>query len=98
MQPLRWSVLALGVLSMVLWLTSYSWLVGFIPPTQWISRSASPWWIAEIAAAGIGTVSLVAGLVLARTPESQDRRIPLVAASLGGFAMVASVLSIAMPA
>jgi hypothetical protein len=97
-QQLRWPVLALGVLSVVLWLASYSWLVGVTPPTQWISRELSPWLIAEIAAVATGAAALAGGLLLARGSTGAARRIPIVAAALGGFALVTTALSLAMPA
>ena len=98
MQQLRWPVLALGVLSVVLWLASYSWLLGVQLPTQWISRELSPWLIAEIAAVVTGAVSLVGGLLLARWSTRDVRRMPLWAAGLGGFAMVLTLVSLVMPA
>ena len=98
MQQLRWPVLTLGVLSVVLWLTSYSWLLGITPPTQWISRELSPWLLAEFAAVATGAVALVGGLLLARGSTGRARRLPITAAVLGGFAMVVTLLSLAMPA
>lgn len=98
MQVLRWLALPLGVLSILLWLASYSWVVGVTPPTQWISRTASPWFVAEIAAAGAGALSLIAGSVVARWSTREARRIPICAAALGGFVTAMSLLSIAMPA
>jgi hypothetical protein len=32
------------------------WLVGVTPPLEWISPGRSPWLIAEVAAAVVGTV------------------------------------------
>ena len=97
MKQLRWAAMALGVMSVVLWLASYSWILGLTPPTRWISRTASPWWVAEVAAVGAGVLSLVAGLVVAtRSPGA--RRFPLWAAALGGFAAAMSLLSLSMSA
>jgi hypothetical protein len=90
--------MALGVLSVVLWLASYSWIIGLTPPTQWISRTASPWWVAEVAAVGVGILSLVAGLAVARRSAEGTRRLPLSAAALGGFAAAMSLLSLSMSA
>jgi hypothetical protein len=91
---LRWPVLGLGVVSVVLWLTSYSWLVGFTPPLQWVSPGGSPWLIAEAAAAVAGTVAVIGGLLLLRS----SRRLAVWAITLGAVAAVLSVLSIAWPA
>lgn len=46
----RWPVLALAVLSVAFWAASYSWLAGLTPPTRWLSATASPWLVMEIAA------------------------------------------------
>ena len=94
MRALRPVVLALGGLAVLLWLTSYSWIVGLTPPTAWISTEASPWLVAEIAAVGVGAVSLGAGLLLAWRSPAEQRRAPLLAAGLGGFASVVTLLSL----
>lgn len=98
MKQLRWAAMALGVLSVVLWLASYSWILGLTPPTRWISRTASPWWVAEVAAVGAGVLSLVAGLVVAMRSAGPARRFPLWAAALGGFAAAMSLLSLSISA
>jgi hypothetical protein len=98
MLALRWFALALGILSVVSWVASYSWMVGLTPPTRWLSPDASPWLIAELSAVGTGAISLVAGLILAKRSGSDARRVPILAAALGGFAMGMSLLSIALPA
>ena len=98
MKQLRWAAMALGVLSVVLWLASYSWILGLTPPTRWISDTASPWWVAEVAAVGAGVLSLVAGLTVAMLSAGGARRFPLWAAALGGFAATMSLLSLSMSA
>jgi hypothetical protein len=97
-QPLRWPALGLGVLSVLLWLASYSWLVGLTPPLQWLSPGSSPWLIAEAAAAVTGALAVLGGLLVIRGPASGARRNAIWAVSLGAVAMVLSVLSIAWPA
>jgi hypothetical protein len=88
MSSLRWPVLALGVLAVALWLLSYSWLLGLTPPTRWISREASPWWIAEVGAAAVGGLALVGGVLLGK----RSGKIARWGAGLGAFALVMSVL------
>jgi hypothetical protein len=94
----RWPVLGFGVLSVLLWLASYSWLVGLTPPLQWLSRGSSPWLIAEAAAAVTGALAVLGALVLVRSSAPGTRRTAIWALSLGAVAMVLSVLSIAWPA
>jgi hypothetical protein len=88
--------LFLGVLSVVLWAASYSWLAGITPPTQWISRTVSPWFLAEVAATVVGSAALVAGVLLARRSRAGRRRAAIWAAALGGFAATASAVSLAL--
>jgi hypothetical protein len=93
-QLLRWPVVGVSVLSIVLWLASYGWLVGFTPPLEWVSPGSSPWLIAESAAVVTGAVAVLGGLLLVRT----CRRPAIWAVSLGAVATVLSLLSIAWPA
>jgi hypothetical protein len=95
---LRWPVLGLGVLSVLLWSASYSWLVGLTPPLQWLGRGSSPWLIAEVAAAVTGALAVLGGLALIRSSTPGTRRTAIWAVSLGAVAMVLSVLSITWPA
>lgn len=95
---MRRLALPLGVLSIMLWLASYSWLLGLTPPTRWLAPDTSPWLVAEIAAAGTGAVSLVAGLLIARSSRGKALRAARLAMASGGFAMAMSLLSIAQPA
>jgi hypothetical protein len=95
---LRRLALTLAVLSVMLWLASYSWLLGLTPPTRWLSPGASPWLVVEVAAAGAGALSLVAGLLTSRLSRGEASRSGRLAASLGGFAMGMSLLSVALPA
>jgi hypothetical protein len=88
-------VVGLAALAMLLWLASYSWIVGLTPPTRWISAEASPWLVAETAAALLGLVALCVGSLVAWRSPSGERRSPLLAAATGGFAMAMSVVSIA---
>jgi hypothetical protein len=81
----------MSLLSVVLWLASYSWLLGLTPPLEWISPGDSPWFIAEAAAIPIGAVAVAGGLLLRRT----SRRVAIWAVSLGAVAAVLSALSIA---
>lgn len=94
MSVVRSVVLGLAGLAVFFWLASYSWIVGLAPPTRWISSDASPWLIAEIAAVLLGVVSLCAGLLLAWRSPSGQRRTPLLAAALGGFATAMTMLSL----
>jgi hypothetical protein len=90
------TVLLLGVLSVVLWAASYSWLVGLTPPTEWISRTASPWLVAEVAAVVVGVPAVVGGLVLAGRRGNGGRRTAVWAVALAGFATTASAVSLAL--
>jgi hypothetical protein len=94
----RRSVLGLAVLSMGFWAASYSWVVGLTPPTRWISATASPWLIMEIAAVGFGASALISGILLARRASEGTRRAAILAAWLGGFALTATGLSLAIVA
>ncbi len=98
MRLLRWPVLGLSVLSVLLWLASYSWLIGLTPPLHWLSPGSSPWLIAEVAAAVTGALAVLGGLVLIRSAYPDTRRTAKWAVSLGAVAMVLSVLSVAWPA
>lgn len=98
MRRVRATVLAVAVLSDLLWLSSYSWIVGLVPPTGWISEDWSPWFLAEVAAVGAGALAVVTGGLLALCAGAGARRTPMVAVGLGGFAAVMSLLSLAMPA
>ena len=98
MRALRPVVLGLGCLALFLWLSSYSWVVGLAPPTRWISPDSSPWLVAEIAAVGVGLLSLGSGLLLTWRSPAEQRRTPLLAAALGGFVTLASLLSLFSPA
>jgi hypothetical protein len=89
-------VLGLAVLSVVFWVASYSWLVGLTPPTRWVSPTASPWLVMEIAAAATGAAALVGGVLLARRASDRIRRAGVRAACLGGFALVATCVSLAL--
>ena len=91
---LRSVTLGLGCLAVLLWLTSYSWVVGLTPPTRWISPDVSPWLVVEVAAVAVGAVSLGSGLLLAWRAPAAQRRTPLLAAGLGGFAAVVTLLSL----
>ena len=96
MRSLRWPLLGLGVLSVVLWLLSYSWLVGVTPPTRWIRRDASPWLVSEVAAVVVGAVALVAWLALRRS--AARGRAARWGAILGGTAALLFALSLAWTA
>ncbi|MGY1984737.1 hypothetical protein ACI792_00755 [Blastococcus sp. SYSU DS0669] len=94
----RWRspVLALAALAVAFWAASYSWMLGLTPPTRWLSATASPWLVMEVAAVGTGAVALLAGLLLARAGDG-SRRVGIRAAWLGGFALVATTASLAAP-
>ena len=98
MKQVRRAVLALGLLSILLWLASYSWILGVTPPTQGISDTASPWWIAELAAVPAGALAVVGGLVVAGRSPRGARRVPLWGAALGGFAAALSLWSLSLMA
>jgi hypothetical protein len=98
MRQLSRAAIAAGFVSVALWLASYSWMLGLTPPTRWISRTASPWWVAEVAAVGAGTLSVVAGVVVATRSTGRDRRLSLWAAALGGGVAALSLLSLSMMA
>ena len=80
------------------WLLSFSWIVGITPPTRWLSEDASPWWIAELAAAAVGACALVLGVLVLRASRPGSRRLPLIAVILGGSVAVLSILEMARPA
>jgi hypothetical protein len=85
-----------AVLSVVFWAASYSWMLGWTPPTRWISRSASPWLVMEIAAVATGALALLAGLLLGARAGDDSRRTLFRAAWLGGCALVATSASLAV--
>ena len=91
-------MLGLAVLSMGFWAASYSWLAGLTPPTRWISATTSPWLVMEIAAVGTGAAALIAAVLLAPRASDGTRRAAIVAACLGGFALTATGLSLAVVA
>ena len=91
-------MLGLAVLSIGFWAASYSWMVGLTPPTRWISATVSPWLVMEIAAVVTGAAALIAGVLLARRASDGTRRAAIVAAWLGGFALTATGLSLAVVA
>ncbi|MGY1723202.1 hypothetical protein [Blastococcus sp. SYSU DS0533] len=86
----RWPVLALAVLGLVSWAASYSWVLGLTPPTRWLSPTASPWWVMEVAALITGLAALVGGVLLARRGSAPSRRTGIRATWLAGFTLVAT--------
>jgi hypothetical protein len=93
----RWPVLGLALVSVVFWAASYSWLAGLTPPTRWVSPTASPWLIMEIAAVTAGAPALVGGLLVARGATDGIRRTGVRAAWMGGFAVIATTASLVVP-
>ena len=89
-------MLGLALLSVLFWAASYSWLLGLTPPTRWVSPTASPWLVMEIAAVATGAAALVGGVLLARRATDDIRRAGIRAAWLGGFALVATSVSLAL--
>jgi hypothetical protein len=89
----RWPVLGLAVIAVIAWAASYSWLLGLTPPTRWLSPTASPWLVMEIAAVVTGAGAVVGGVLLARHPRT--RRAGLRAMWLGGFALLATTARLA---
>ena len=87
-------MLGLALLSGILWAASYSWLVGWTPPTRWISSTSSPWLIMEMAAVVTGGAALVGGVLVARRATDGTRRTGILAAWLGGFALIATTASL----
>ncbi len=90
----RWAVLGIAVASVLFWAASYSWLLGLTPPTRWISSTASPWLVMEIAAVVTGALALVAGVLSAARADGRARRTAVRAAWLGGFALIATTASL----
>jgi hypothetical protein len=92
----RWRtpVVGLAVLSIASWAGSYSWLLGLTPPTRWISATASPWLVMEIAAVTTGAVAVLGGVLLALRGRDGTRRAGVRAAWLGGFALLATTASL----
>ncbi len=84
---------ALAVSSVVYWAASYSWLLGLTPPTRWLSATASPWLVMEIAAVVTGAGAVLGGAVLVR--RAGTRRAGLLSIGLGGFAVLATTASLA---
>ncbi|MCF6746407.1 hypothetical protein E9529_19450 [Blastococcus sp. KM273128] len=88
----RWRrpALALAVLALLFWAASYSWVLGFTPPTRWLSATASPWGLMEVAALVTGAAALAGGALLARLGEGPVRRTGIRVLRLAGFALVAT--------
>jgi hypothetical protein len=86
----------LAVVSVVFWAASYSWMLGLTPPTQWLSETTSPWLVMEVAAVVTGAVAVLGGVLLAR--RGRTRRAGVRAMWLGGFAVVATTVSLVMVA
>lgn len=82
------------MLSVAFWAASYSWLAGLTPPTRWLSTTASPWLVMEIAAVVTGAVTVLGGVLLARRASGRTRRTAVRAVWSGGFALVATTLSL----
>ena len=85
-------MVGLAVVSVGFWAASYSWMLGLTPPTRWLSPTASPWLVMEIAAVVTGAFAVLGGVLLARRPGG--RRAGSRAIWLGGFAVVATVASL----
>ena len=83
--------------SVVFWAAPYSWLIGYTPPVRWISGTASPWLVMEIAAVVTGAVAAIAGAVLARGSSERTRRTGILSLWLGGLVLVATTASLAAP-
>ncbi|MCF6507364.1 hypothetical protein E9549_08080 [Blastococcus sp. MG754426] len=90
----RWRrpVLALAVLALLFWAASYSWVLGFTPPTRWLSATASPWGLMEVAALATGATALAGGVVLARRGTGHTRHTGIRVLRLAGFALVATTV------
>jgi hypothetical protein len=88
----RWPVLALAALAVAFWTASYSWVLGLTPPTRWLSATASPWGLMELAALATGAAALAGGVLLARRGDGAGRRTGIRATWLAGFALVATCL------
>jgi hypothetical protein len=88
----RWPVVCLAVVSVVFWAASYSWLLGLTPPTRWLSSTASPWLVMEIAAVVTGAGAVLGGVLLARRADT--RRSGIRSIWLGGFALLATAASL----
>ncbi|SEL15868.1 hypothetical protein SAMN04515665_10913 [Blastococcus sp. DSM 46786] len=88
----RWRrpVLALAVLGLAFWAASYSWVLGLTPPTRWLSATAPPWGVMEVAALATGAAALVGGVLLARRGVGPARRTGILAIWEAGFTLVAT--------
>ncbi|MGY1849428.1 hypothetical protein [Blastococcus sp. SYSU DS1021] len=92
----RWPVRTLAVLAVVCWAASYSWLLGWTPPTRWLHPTASPWLVMELAAVAAGAAAVVGGAVLAGRGSPAGRRTGVRSAWLGGLALLATAAGLAV--
>jgi hypothetical protein len=89
------AVVVLGVLAVVAWLGSYSWLLGVWIPMDDLEYSTSPWLVSEVVALVAGAAAVVvalAGSVEGATISRHARG----CAMAGGAAAALSLLSLAM--
>jgi hypothetical protein len=88
------TALALGVVAVIAWLMSYSWLLGAVIPVPEIEYAVSPWLVSEIVAVLVGLAAVVVALVGARGMTGMRRR-ARVGAVMGGVAATLAMLSLA---
>ncbi|WP_210508481.1 hypothetical protein [Naasia sp. SYSU D00057] len=84
----------LAVAALVLWLLSYSWLLGFLlPPEAQPTFEVSPWLLAELAAIPLGASAVILAVLAIRAAKDGRRRVR-VWAWVGGAAAALSLLSV----
>lgn len=88
------AVVVLGVLAVVAWLGSYSWLLGAWIPMGDVDFSTSPWLVSEVVALIVGAAAVL--VALAGSVQGATSRRARIWAVSGGVAAALSGLSLAM--
>jgi hypothetical protein len=87
------TALTLGIVAVVAWLMSYSWLLGAIIPMPDIPFAVSPWLLAELVAVLVGFSAVVVALAGAGGFRGMSRRAGA-GAVMGGLAAALALLSL----
>ena len=86
--------MALAVAALVLWLLSYSWLLGALLPREaQPTFEVSPWLLAELGAIPLGVLAVILAVVAVRVAGDARRHVR-VWAWVGGAAAALSLLSV----
>ena len=95
---LVWCTLVAGLLSIMLWLGSYSWILfGVLPIEDVPELRFSPWFAAEVAAIAVGLAAVLLGLALLKNLTVKERPFVWSGIALGAFAATLSSLSLLLP-